>query len=85
MEYVNERTTPIVTVAFTDESGDPVAPAEAFYRIDDCQSGTEITGDTEIATPGTSEDIVLTQAETAILDENHEYEIRRITGYPPSD
>ena len=76
---MNERTTPIVTLAFTDENGDPVAPMEAFYRIDDCQSGTEITGDTEIVSPGVSEEIVLSQAETAILDENHEYETRRVT------
>jgi len=79
MEEVNERTTPKVTVAFTDENGAPVVPNNAWYRIDDAFSETAMLAETAISPLASSVDIELTQSDTTILDENNEFEIRRIT------
>lgn len=75
----NERTTPSIIVEFIDEKGDPVVPSAAWYRIDDHLSETEIKGDTEISGLDSSVEIVLTQTETQIIDDNNFYEIRRVT------
>ena len=79
MDEVNERTTPVITVAFTDEDDEAVTPTAATYQIDDFGSGTEILAETEIESLDTSISLTLTQAQTRILDETHYYEIRRIT------
>lgn len=79
MDEVNERTTPVLTFAFTDEDGDPVTPTAATYAIEDVGSWTEILAETNITGLDTSVDITLTQAQTRILTETNPYEARRIT------
>lgn len=79
MDEVTERSTWITTVSFTDEDEDPVVPASASYRIDDVGSDTEIRDDTEISPLDSEVDIILTAADTSILDETRPYETRRVT------
>lgn len=79
IDTVNERSTWITTVAFTDEDGEEVVPAAASYRIDDVASGTEIRDDTAITSLAKAIEIKWTAADTRILDETHPYETRRLT------
>lgn len=79
MDEVTERSSWITTVAFTDEDGEAVVPASASYRVDDVGSGTEVRDDTDISPLAASTDVILTAADTSILDETHPYETRRVT------
>ena len=83
-DIANERSTPITTVAFTDENGDPVNPTSAYYRIDDMGSKTEIRADTEISLgspAGTEASIRWSQSDTQILDQTRLVETRIMTVY----
>ncbi len=79
MSEVNERTTLIVTVAFSDEDDLPVIPESASYRIDDVGSGTAVRDSTAIAPLSSSVDIEWEPSDTSILDETHTRETRRMT------
>ena len=82
IEQVNERSTRVFPISFTDGNGDAVIPNAASYRIDDVGSGAAVRDDTELqlTSPATtSADIVLGPSDTSILDETKAYETRRIT------
>lgn len=78
-DTVNEKTTSIVTLSFTDEAGNAVTPTSGTYRIDDIASGTQIKGDTSF-TPGSSRhELTISDTENAILDADNERELRCVT------
>lgn len=79
LDEVNERSTSVVTVAFTDEDGDPVTPDSASYRLDDKQRRTVILDDTSIGSLSTSVDIEITPEQNRILRQRSIYEIRTLT------
>ena len=78
---VNERSIHIFNVAFIDEDGAAVTPVTASYRVDDVGSDVQVRDDTDIsiAAPDTDKDVILTVADTSILDETKPYETRRVT------
>lgn len=79
IDEVNQRGTWITTVDFTNEDGDAVTPTAAVYRIDDIGSGTVVRGNTAIESLSSSIEITWSATDTAILDESHAYETRRLT------
>ena len=79
MYQVNERTTLIVTVAFYDEDDVLVVPSAATYRIDDVASLTSIVPLTNFPSLASQVAITITSAQNAILDSDHEYEVRKLT------
>lgn len=79
LDSFNERATVTVTVAFTDEDGDPVTPDAATYRIDDKASRTAILGATAIGSLSPSVDIDITGEQNAILRPRKPFEIRTMT------
>lgn len=79
MDRVNEGTTWITTVTFTDENGDPATPTSASYRIDDVGNNLEVRPDTDITGLSSAVDLMWTEADTQIIDPNNPYETRRMT------
>ena len=79
LDEVNERTSLIVAVSFTDEDGDPVTPTSATYRIDDKASRTNILPATAIGSLSTSVDITITSEQNAIIRPRNPFEIRTVT------
>lgn len=79
MEVVNEKSTIILPITFKDESGDPVSPTAATYRIDDKESGTELVATTAIVVAGPTYDLTVASAVNRILDQDNEYETRVVT------
>lgn len=79
MDTVNESTTFVVTLTFTDEDGDAVTPTSGTYRIDDVDAGTEILDDTAFSPSASTHDITITAAQNAILDSTLKTEKHRMT------
>lgn len=80
MYQINERTTLIVTVSFYDEDDVLVVPSAATYRIDDVASNTAIVALTNFTLPLASQvDITIDAEDNAILDSDHQYEVRTMT------
>lgn len=78
-DTVNEKTTSIVTLSFTDEAGNAVTPTSGSYRIDDVSSGTQVKGDTAF-TPGSStHELTILDTENAILAAANARELRCVT------
>lgn len=76
--YVNEGTSLVLGVAFTDMSGASAAPSAATYRIDCITTGTAILGATAL-TPAAAVDIHITGAQNAIITTGNAYETKRVT------
>jgi hypothetical protein len=79
MDVVNERSTWISTIAFTDENGAAVTPTSARYKIEDVDSGTLVRAFTDISRLSTSVEITWTSDDTEILDTTKPYETRKLT------
>lgn len=82
VDSINERSSWVKAIEFTDENGDLVVATSASYRIDDVGSDAQIRDDTEVSLnspPGTDAEINLNPSDTVILDEVHLYETRRLT------
>ncbi len=82
MDIVNEKTTPVLNVAFYDENGTAVVPTSATYQIDDVTEGRvnqSITGETSISVLAASVDIAITDQETKIIDAMLSSEKRLVT------
>lgn len=79
MDTVNERSSWISTIAFTDENGLAISPSSASYRIDDVGSGAEIRDNTAITPLASSVEIVWTPEDTKILSDVHLFEVRVLT------
>lgn len=79
MDEVNEKSTAIVTCMFTDEDDTGVTPTSASYRIDDKDTGTEITTDTPFSPGSSTHDIEITPDENAMVTATRASEIHRLT------
>jgi len=78
-DTVNEKSTSVVTLSFTDEDGNAVTPTAGSYRIDDVATGTQIKGDTPFTPVGSTHDLVIGDTENAILNAANERELRCVT------
>ena len=74
MDIVNEKTTMIVTVSFTDEDGDAVDVDSANYQIYDEDTLTAIKASTSITSPTTSADITISSSENKIITTSKQFE-----------
>jgi hypothetical protein len=79
MDSVNERSTWLTTVPFTNENKDAVVPTKASYRIDDVGSDQEIRTEKDLSALAEQIQIMWEPSDTSILDESHPYETRRLT------
>ena len=79
METINEKTTAILTLTFTDEDGDAVTPSAGTYQIDDVESNTNITAKTDFTPIASTYDLEITPNENRTLDSTKNYELRRVT------
>jgi hypothetical protein len=79
LDSFNERSTVVITVAFTDDDGAPVTPDAATYRIDDRASRTTILPATAIGSLASSVDLTITSEQNAIIRPRNRFEIRTIT------
>jgi hypothetical protein len=75
----NERSTVVLTVAFTDDDGAAVTPDSATYRIDDRASRTAILAATVIGSLSTSVDLTITSEQNAIVKPRKAFEVRTVT------
>ncbi|MCA0240208.1 MAG: hypothetical protein LCI02_05055 [Proteobacteria bacterium] len=78
MRVVAEQSTAVLSATFTDRYRAPAAPASVKYRIDCQTTGVEVRGWTDLAA-AEAVDIVLTPADTALIDQAHESERRLVT------
>lgn len=78
-EYVNEKSTIWVTVAFQDRTGAAVAPSSATYRIDCLTSGAAILASTAISGLAASVEIEVTSTQNTIQSSANPEEFRRMT------
>lgn len=80
LPVVNENTSARLRIRFLDWDDVDQAPASASYRVDDVESGTEIRGDTAIASPTSPYDITLIgTSDNPILNDDNSFERRRVT------
>ena len=78
MDEINEGTTAILTVAFTDENSAAVTPDTATYMLYDKFSGTVIIAETSIGSLDTSIDIEISAANNEIIDQSMRYELKTV-------
>lgn len=79
MKIVNEKTTLVIELSFTDPDAIPVIPSAVRYRLDDDASGAQILDWTDITPTAATCDIVVTDQQNAILDTALELEKKRMT------
>lgn len=77
---VNEGSSAFLTVALLDTDGDPAAPAAASYVVVNLETGEVVGASVDIETPTDTLQIVLTPADTALLDADRAlpFERRRV-------
>jgi hypothetical protein len=75
---VNEGSTAYLTVTFLDKDGNAEAPTSVTWEVHDVPGGEELQGATAIAAASEIE-ITLPPAVNAILDDDKEWEQRRVT------
>jgi hypothetical protein len=79
LDSFTERSTVVLTVAFTDDDGAAVTPDAATYRIDDRASRTSILPASSIGSLASSIDLTITSEQNAIVRPRKAFEIRTIT------
>jgi len=67
-EYVNEKTTSKITIAFTDPDGAAAVPNSARYRVDCLTNDQEVRDWTDIESPGASATITLNETDNTIIN-----------------
>ena len=77
----NEKSTFVITVAFTDEDGDPVIPKTGLnWSLTDL-NGAAVNSKTAVAiTPAATVNIVLSGADLALTDGRDTYRILTVEG-----
>lgn len=79
--HATEKSTYIVTAAFTDEAGNPVTPNAGLTWTLTNGAGTIVNDREDVSlTPDTSVDIVLSGDDLALSDNKDEERCLRITG-----
>lgn len=81
MDEVKEQSSATVILKFYDDQipPQPVTPDDCYYRLDDVESGTEITEPTLFNPGDFTHEIEITAAENTILNEDKEREVHRMT------
>ena len=79
MKIVNERTTVILLMKFTDENGVAVIPDSGEYQITDELTGAVLTSWTPFTPTTTSYSLVVDQTNNRILDDTNDSEVRVIS------
>jgi len=79
MKIINEKTSLVLELKFSDELDRPVIPASAQYRLDDVSTGQQIAGWTNIAPSAATYDLVISDEQNAIIDPDQEVEKKRVT------
>lgn len=79
VEVYNEGQAEPLTLKFYDADGNALVPTTAKYRIDcDSNDGKEVRDWTNL-TPASAMTINIESSDTAIIDDNNEEEVRRVT------
>lgn len=73
---VNERSPLYMTVAFTDENGDPLVPSSVEWRLDDLELETTIVDWTNLPAPSSTMSVVIGATKNTIVDEDNVREER---------
>jgi hypothetical protein len=79
MTFVNEKTSLILTLEFTDEDGLPIIPDSGTYRIDDVESGVEVQVDTPFDPGASTFDIEIAYTKNVIINSVSSSERKRVT------
>jgi len=79
LETVNEGSTLSLGVEFLSETGTPIAPLRAFWKIEDLMSGSLIKDWTEIANPSLRLYLTIGPDVCSILNQTNSSEVKRIT------
>lgn len=58
-----------MTIAFTDENGDPLVPTKVEWRLDDKTQGVEVRTWTVIPSPASSMNVTIPGSDNTIEDE----------------
>jgi hypothetical protein len=75
MQEINEQSTAILTLSFTDEDGATISPDSITYTLYDKMSGTVRATGTATADASGSAELEFTPEHNEILDQNNRYEI----------
>jgi len=79
METVNEGSTHLLRLSFTDESGAAIVPSAATWKIVDAASGTIIKAETAFTPTVATHELVISATENRILNAASAREQRRVT------
>jgi hypothetical protein len=79
MKVVNERTTVILSMKFTDENKNAVVPNSGEYQITDELTGTVLTSWTSFSPATATYLLTINQTNNRILDDTNETEVRIIS------
>ena len=79
MKLINERTSVVLLMQFTDENGHAVIPDSGEYQITDELSGTVLTSWTSFDPVATSYSLAINQTNNRILDDTNESEVRIVS------
>jgi hypothetical protein len=79
MKSVNERSTAVLIITFSDENKALVTPTSAKYQIKDEISGTILTNWTALTVTSSSYTLVIDQNNNRILDDSNDSEVKIVT------
>jgi len=83
LDVVDEGSSSVLTITFTDRNGNLQVPFNAVYRIDEAtQEGgfdSEVRADTAVPSLASPCDLALTPADNAIVDQTRAFEERVVT------
>ena len=79
MKSVNERSTAVLVITFSDENKVLVTPTSAKYKIKDEISGTILKSWTALTVTSSSHTLVIDQDNNRILDDGNDSEVKIVT------
>jgi hypothetical protein len=79
MKSVNERSTAVLVITFSDENKALVTPSSAKYQIKDEISGMILTNWTDLTAISSSYTLVIDQNNNRILDDSNDSEVKIVT------
>ena len=79
MKSVNERSTAVLVITFSDENKALVTPSSAKYQIKDENTGTILTPWTALTVTSSSHTLVIDQNNNRILDDGNDSETKIVT------
>ena len=79
MDAINEKSTSVQPITFTDEDGDAVTPDTATWRLHDLNSNVNLQTATALASLASSMEITIGSTENRILNGDHVSEVKELT------